>query len=83
MCRGEERERMKKYNEIRLADGVPDDIVIEDVTIHLEDMDGKVWWLGASRGNGKNCKRTSFWLRSKSKIHVEVQDNELKTKIIP
>ena len=65
-----------KYNEIRLRKGKLDDIAIDD--LHLEDMDGKNWWLGLYRGN----KRISFWIRSKSKITVEIQENGLKSKII-
>ena len=69
---------MKKYNEIRTRDGKEDDIVISNVDIHLEDMDGKNWWLGVYKGN----KRTTFRIRSKSKITVETEDNELGSKLI-
>lgn len=69
---------MKKYNEIRHANGKPDDIVLDGGDMHLEDMDGKVWWLGFYRGK----KRTSFILRSKSEITVEIQDNDLKAKLV-
>ena len=66
-----------KFNEIRLnKKGEFDDIAIDDV--HLEDMDGKSWWLGIYRGN----KRISFWITSKSKIKVSLQANGLKTKIV-
>ena len=65
-----------KLNEIRLDNkGNFDDIVIDDV--HLENMDDKSWWLGIYRGN----KRISFWISSKSKIKVSLQENEIKTKI--
>lgn len=77
---------MKKvYNEIRLAKGKPDDIVIDNVDLHLEDMNGNSWWLGAysrKQGDFKKDVRTSFWIYSKSKITVTVQDNLMKTKII-
>ena len=47
---------MKKYNEVRTRNGKEDDIVISNVDIHLEDMDGKNWWLGIYKGK----KRTTF-----------------------
>lgn len=55
-----------------------DDIVIDDVNIHLEDMDGKNWWLGIY----KDKKRATFWIRSKSKITVKLDENELGLKLI-
>lgn len=70
---------MKKYNEIRTRNGRADDIVIDDVSIHLEDMDGKSWWLGIYRG--KKC--ATFWIRSKSKIEVSLEENELGLKLKP
>lgn len=66
-----------KYNEIRLFQGKPDDIVIDEVSVHLENMTNKVWWLGIYRGK----KRSTFWIRSKSKIEVELIENELQLKI--
>ena len=69
---------MKKYNEIRTRDSKEDDIVIDDVSVHLEDMDGKSWWLGLYRGK----KRATFWISSKSKIDVRLEENELKLKFI-
>ena len=69
---------MTKSNEIRLDEkGNLDDIVIDEV--HLEDMNGKCWWLAVYRGK----KRTAFWIESKSKITVRLQDNELGTKVVP
>ena len=66
-----------KFNEIRLnKKGEFDDIAIDN--LHLEDMDGKTWWLGLYRKN----KRICFWLSSKSKIKVTLQENGLKTKIV-
>ena len=68
---------MKVYNEIRLDNKKQlDDIVIYD--IHLERMADRFWWLGIYKGK----KRTCFWIKSKSKIFVEVQDNELDTEIV-
>lgn len=64
---------MKKYNEVRTINNRADDIVIDDVNIHLEDMDGKNWWLGIYRGK----KRATFWISSKSKINVRTEENEL------
>ena len=76
-----------KYNEIRTRHGALDDIAIDD--LHLEDMDGKNWWLGLYRKvkdkrfkGGWKLIRTSFWIRSKSKIVVEIQENELKSKLV-
>lgn len=68
----------KQYNEIRLDKGKPDDIVINKVDFHLEQMDDNWWWLGLMRKN----KRTTFWISSKSKIAVIIKENGLKTKII-
>ncbi len=62
--------------EIRLRKGKLDDIAIH--ALHLEDMDGKNWWLGIYR----NGKRTTFWIRSKTRITVEVQEDELNCKLI-
>ena len=67
-----------KYNEIRTRDGKEDDIVISGVDIHLEDMDGKNWWLGVYKGN----KRTTFRISSKSEITVKTEANELDLKFI-
>lgn len=69
---------MKKYNETRTRNSKEDDIVISDADIHLEDMDGKNWWLGVYKGN----KRTTFRIRSKSKITVKTEENELGLKFI-
>ena len=66
-----------KYNEIRLRNGKVDDVAIDD--LRFEDMTGKVWWLGVYRKNGK---RTTFYFRSKSKITVEVVENDLKSKLV-
>lgn len=71
-------ELMKKYNEVRARNGKADDIVIDGVNIHLEDMDGRNWWLGVYRGE----KRATFWISSKSKITVRVEENELGLKSI-
>jgi hypothetical protein len=65
-------------SEIRLRDGAPDDIVLDGGDLHLEDMDGKSWWLGFYRDG----KRTTFRLRSKSKITVTVEENELGAALI-
>lgn len=67
---------MEKYNEVRTRNGKADDIVIDDVNIHLEDMDGKNWWLGVYRGK----KRATFWIRSKNKINIRLEENELGLK---
>lgn len=69
---------MKKYNEVRTRNSKADDIVIDDVDIHLEDMDGKNWWLGIYRGK----KLSTFWIRSKSKITVSIEENELNLGLI-
>ncbi len=69
---------MKKYNEVRTRNGKEDDIVISGVNIHLEDMDGKNWWLGVYKGN----KRTTFRISSKSKIMVRIEEDELELKRI-
>lgn len=66
----------KQFNEIRTRKGELDDIAIYDM--HLEDMTGNVWWLGYYRGN----KRTTFNIRSKTKIKLEVIENELKSKMV-
>ncbi len=68
---------MKKYNEVRTRNGKEDDIVIDGVNIHLEDMDGKNWWLGIYRGK----KQATFWIRSKSKITIKVGENELGLRL--
>ena len=68
---------MKKYNEVRTRNGKADDIVIDGVNIHLEDMDGKNWWLGVYRGK----KRATFWISSKSKISVRAEENELDLRV--
>lgn len=78
-----------KYNEIRLDESKSfDDIAIDN--LHLEDMNGKNWWLGIYREvkdkrfkKGIKYMRTSFFITSKSKITVSLQDNQLNTKIIP
>ena len=72
---------MKKYNEIRLDDkDKEDDIVIDGVDIHLENMDDRCWWLGVYKGN----KRNTFWICTKrGKITVRLDENELKSKIVP
>lgn len=67
---------MKKYNEVRTRNGKADDIVIDGVNIHLEDMDGKTWWLGVYRGK----KRATFLIRSKSEISVKLEENDLGLK---
>src|SRR5438093_1596896 len=41
-------------------------------------MQGNLWWLGFYRGD----KRTSFYIRSKDTITVEIQDNDLQAKLI-
>ncbi len=64
---------MKKYKEVRTRDGKEDDIVISGVDVHLEDMDGKNWWMGIYDGK----KRTTFWISSKSRITVKLEENEL------
>ncbi len=68
---------MKKYNEVRTKMGKADDIVIDEVNIHLEDMDGKNWWLGVYKGK----KRATFWIKSKSKIIVKLEEDELGLKL--
>ena len=72
---------MKKYNEIRLDDkDKEDDIVIDGVDIHLENMNDRCWWLGVYKGN----KRNAFWICTKrGKITVRLDENELKSKIVP
>ena len=72
---------MKKYNEVRLSEGKPDDIAIDGVDTHLEwmsDDNGSLWWLGLYKGK----KRTTFHIWSKSKIKVELVENGLKSKIV-
>ena len=66
------------YSEIRLRNGVPDDIVLDGGDLHLEDMDGKSWWLGFYRDG----KRTTFRLHSKTKIAVTLEENELEAALI-
>lgn len=66
-----------KKDEIRTRNGKVDDIVIDQVDIHLEDMDGNNWWLGVYQGK----KRATFWISSKSKITVRVEENELGLKL--
>ncbi len=52
-------------------------------------MDDNFWWLGLYRNvKDKRCKRgrrlarTTFHITSKSKIKVELIENELKSKIV-
>ncbi len=68
---------MNKYNEVRTKNGKADDIVIDEVSIHLEDMDGKNWWLGVYRGK----KRATFWIRSKGIISIKLEEDELGLKL--
>src|SRR4051812_45546990 len=68
----------KKWNEIRTRQRRLDDIVLDNGDLHLEDMQGNLWWLGFYRGD----KRTSFSIRSKSEITVEMQDNDLKASLV-
>lgn len=72
------KEMRTKYNEIRLRHGKVDDIVIDSVNIHLEDMTGKFWWLGVYNKKG----RTTFHITSKSKITVEIIENGLESAVI-
>lgn len=67
------------YNEVRTRNGKADDIVINGVDLHLEDMDGKSWWLGVYRGK----KYATFWIKSKNKISVKLEENELGLKLKP
>ena len=53
-----------------------DDIVLFDGDLHLEDQTGNFWWLGFYKGN----KRITFHITSKTKIKVEVIENDLKVK---
>jgi hypothetical protein len=64
---------MKTYNEVRKHKGKPNDIAIYDM--HLERLDSNVWWLEIRKGK----KRTTFHIRSKSKISVEMVENNLNT----
>lgn len=40
-------------------------------------MDGNNWWLGVYQGK----KRATFWISSKSKITVRVEENELGLRL--
>lgn len=68
----------KKINELRLRKGRLDDIVLSGGDLHLEDMTGKMWWLGFTKGK----KRVSFYIRSKTKIEVTIQDMEYIPEIV-
>lgn len=69
---------MKRYNEIRTRNGQEDDIVVSEADIHLEDMDGKNWWMGVYKGD----KRATFWMSSQSKITVRTDENDLNLPFI-
>lgn len=65
----------KKYFEIRTRKGRLDDLVFDDVDIHLEDMNGKTWWLGVYKKG--TSKRLAFRIKSKSKITLQIQEQDL------
>ncbi|MGH2611565.1 MAG: hypothetical protein ACRDFB_00780 [Rhabdochlamydiaceae bacterium] len=69
-----------KYFEIRTRKGKLDDIALDDVAIHLEDMDGKLWWLGIYKKGTK--KRLTFYIKSKSKITLEIVEQDLPVKFV-
>ena len=71
---------MKTWNEIRLnEEGENDDIVIDGVNVHLEQMDNNLWWLGLYKGK----KRICFYLvADQGGIKCELTENGLKTKIV-
>ena len=54
--------------------GEPDDIVIDDVTcFRMERMDKGAVWIAAYRGDD----RVAFWLSSKTKIRIALNENDL------
>lgn len=55
-----------------------DDIVISKGDMHLEDMEGKTWWLGFYKGS----KRVTFWISSETEITVSMIENGLDLPMV-
>lgn len=70
----------KQYFEIRTKKGKPDDLVFDNVDVHLERMTDGTWWLGIYKKG--TVKRLSFDIYSQSKIHLIIKEQDLPVKWI-
>lgn len=64
---------MDKPPEIRLnADKTLDEVVAENCTFHLEQLDFNHWWFAVECGG----KRVAVWLHAKGKITATYEEEQ-------
>jgi hypothetical protein len=56
----------------RNADGTLDEIVANDVAVHLEQMAENFWWMGVSTADNAHLVHVNFY--AETKIEVEAED---------
>lgn len=51
-----------------------DEIVLHGVTVHIEQMDRRCWWIGIERDGARWCG--NFWANSRGHMTFMEQENE-------
>lgn len=69
------------YNEIRHnRDGALDEVCLENVNVHLEQMHERCWWLGLYRGD----QRVVVWFNvEKGRLVAHVGEDEIGLPTVP